>query len=31
MGRGAAVLYNTKTKLKEGACDPRSDGMAALE
>ncbi len=29
MGRGAAVLYNTKTKMKEGACDPRSDGIAA--
>ena len=31
MGRGAAVLYNTKTKIKEGACDPRSDGIAAPE
>ncbi|MBL0160793.1 MAG: gamma-glutamyltransferase [Bryobacterales bacterium] len=31
MGRGAAVLYNTKTKMKEGACDPRSDGIAAPE
>lgn len=31
MGRGAAVLYNSKTKVKQGACDPRSDGMAAPE
>jgi len=31
MGRGAAVLYNTKTKLKQAAADPRSDGAAIPE
>ena len=28
MGRGAAVVFNTKTGIKQGAADPRSDGAA---
>lgn len=28
MGRGAAVLFNTRTGVKQGAADPRSDGAA---
>ncbi|QOY89065.1 gamma-glutamyltransferase [Paludibaculum fermentans] len=28
MGRGAVVLYNSKTKVKQAAADPRSDGAA---
>lgn len=28
MGRGQAVLYNSKTKMKYGASDPRADGNA---
>ncbi len=31
MGRGAAVVYDTKTKVKQAAADPRSDGAAIPE
>ena len=31
MGRGQAVLYNSKTKIKYGASDPRADGNAEPE
>ncbi|MBN9659753.1 MAG: gamma-glutamyltransferase [Acidobacteria bacterium] len=31
MGRGAVVLYNSKTKVKQAAADPRSDGAAIPE
>jgi gamma-glutamyltranspeptidase/glutathione hydrolase len=31
MGRGQAVLHDTKTKVNYGASDPRADGSAELE
>jgi hypothetical protein len=31
MGRGAVVVYDLKSKQKQGAADPRSDGIAAPE
>jgi gamma-glutamyltranspeptidase/glutathione hydrolase len=31
MGRGQAVLFNSKTRLKYGASDPRADGNAEPE
>jgi len=31
MGRGQAVLYNSKTGMKYGASDPRADGNAEPE
>ena len=31
MGRGRAVIYNSKTGLKYGASDPRADGNAEPE
>ena len=31
MGRGQAILYNSKTKTKFGASDPRADGSAEPE
>jgi len=31
MGRGQAVLHNSRTKLNFGASDPRADGTAELE
>lgn len=31
MGRGQAVLYNSKTGIKYGASDPRADGNAEPE
>jgi len=31
MGRGQAVLYNSKTEMKYGASDPRADGDAEVQ
>jgi gamma-glutamyltranspeptidase/glutathione hydrolase len=31
MGRGQAILYNSSTKTKYGASDPRADGSAEPE
>ena len=31
MGRGQAILYNSATKTKYGASDPRADGSAVPE
>jgi gamma-glutamyltranspeptidase/glutathione hydrolase len=31
MGRGQAVMHNSKTRLNSGASDPRADGVAEPE
>jgi gamma-glutamyltranspeptidase/glutathione hydrolase len=31
MGRGQAVMHNSKTRMNSGASDPRADGVAEPE